>query len=90
MFFSAGFEIRRSHFVKALKPGALVGITGVISSLLLGFFASYAVVANFELSVYLGTALSATSIGLTIPLLAQEELLISQVWTNSACCRNSR
>jgi len=79
MLFSAGFEIRWSHFIQAIKPGIIVGFCGILLSMLLGFAASYFVSGNIEQSLYLGTALTATSIGLTIPLLAKENLLTSRL-----------
>ena len=79
MLFSAGFEIRWSRFIQAIKPGFILGLTGILLSMLLGFTASYLVSANIEQSLYLGTALAATSIGLTVPLLAKENLLTSRL-----------
>ena len=70
ILFSAGFEIKWSHFIKAIKPGILVGLMGVILSIFLGYAVSYSVLGRVEEALYVSIALAATSIGLSVPLLS--------------------
>mgnify|MGYP003651713831 FL=1 len=79
ILFSAGFEIKWSHFIKAIKPGILVGLMGVILSIFLGYAVSYSVLGRVEEALYVSIALAATSIGLSVPLLTREGLLSSRV-----------
>lgn len=79
ILFSAGFEIKWSHFINAIKPGILVGLTGVILSIFFGFAVSYSFSGLMEEALYISIALAATSIGISVPLLLHEKLLSSRV-----------
>lgn len=79
ILFSAGFEIRWTNFLSAIKPGILVGLTGIFLSGVLGFVAGYSLTSKVEEALYIAIALTATSIGLIVPLLAREGILSSRV-----------
>lgn len=79
ILFSAGYDINWSHFTAAIKPGTLVGVAGIVFSSLLGFAAAYAVSRDVDEALYVGIALSATSIGLSVALMHQAGVLDSKV-----------
>lgn len=76
---AAGYSLNWDRFMAAIKPGLLVGLMGVLLSLVLGFSASYLFRHNFEEAIYVGIALSATSIGLSVSLLNYAGSLQSKV-----------
>lgn len=77
MLFSAGLEIRWHNFFKAIKPGLLVGLMGIAISFTLGTIVVISLTQKLDEALYVGAALSATSIGLSIPLLTRFNLLNS-------------
>ncbi len=79
ILFSAGYEIRWSQFVAAIRPGLLVGVAGIVLSVLLGFLASYSQTERLDEALYIGIALAATSIGLSVPMLHKAGMLDSKV-----------
>ena len=79
ILFSAGYDIQWSHFAAAIKPGILVGLAGIILSLLSGFAAAYIVSQDIDEALYVGIALSATSIGLSVALMHHAAVLESKV-----------
>lgn len=76
---AAGYSLNWDRFMAAIRPGLLVGLMGVLLSLALGFSASYLFRHNFEEAIYVGIALSATSIGLSVSLLNYAGSLQSKV-----------
>ena len=79
ILFAAGFEIRWASFIAAIKPGMMVGLTGIVLSMLLGFMASFSINNRLDEALYVGVALSATSIGLSVPILHKVGLINSKV-----------
>ncbi len=79
MLFSAGYNIQWSHFIAAIKPGIWVGLSGIVTSLLAGFAAAYFLSKDIDEALYVGIALSATSIGLSVALLSHASVLESKV-----------
>jgi len=79
ILFTAGYEIDWQSFSKAIKPGVIVGITGVLLSALLGFLVNYMITGRLDESLYIAVALSATSISLAIPLIKKQGLMNSLV-----------
>tara|TARA_R110001592_G_scaffold336019_1_gene621124 strand:+ start:26175 stop:27341 length:1167 start_codon:yes stop_codon:yes gene_type:complete len=79
ILFSAGYDINWSHFTASIKPGIWVGLAGILLSLLSGFAAAYAVSKNVDEALYVGIALSATSIGLSVALMHHAAVLESKV-----------
>lgn len=75
ILFSAGYNIHWSHFTAAIKPGILVGLAGIFLSLLLGFASAYVVSQDIDEALYVGIALSATSIGLSVALMRRAAVL---------------
>ena len=78
MLFSAGLEIRWHNFLEAIKPGIQVGLMGIAISFSLGTLVVVLLTRRLDEALYVGAALSATSIGLSIPLLARHKLLNSK------------
>lgn len=79
ILFSAGYEIRWSRFLAAIKPGLIVGLAGIIFSMLLGFMSSYLLTGKYDEALYIGIALTATSIGISVPVLHRAGVLDSKV-----------
>ncbi len=79
ILFSAAYEIRWSRFIAAIKPGILVGVAGIVLSVVLGFLASYSQTERLDEALYIGIALAATSIGLSVPVLHKAGMLDSKV-----------
>ncbi|GAC34496.1 cation:proton antiporter [Paraglaciecola polaris] len=79
ILFAAGFEIRWASFMAAIKPGVMVGLAGIVLSMLLGFMASFFINNRLDEALYVGVALSATSIGLSVPILHKVGLLSSKI-----------
>lgn len=79
ILFAAGYEIRWSQFITTLKPALVVGITGIITSACLGYLAGFAINGRIDEALYVGAALAATSIGISVALLSREGLLHTPV-----------
>lgn len=79
MLFSAGYNIQWSHFTAAIKPGIGVGLSGIVISLVAGFAAAYSLSKDIDEALYVGIALSATSIGLSVALMSHASVLESRV-----------
>lgn len=79
MLFSAGFEIHWKHFLSAIKPGIIVGLSGIVFCFVAGFAVVYAIDQSMEEALFIATALSATSIGLSLPLLHHQGLLTQRI-----------
>jgi len=79
MLFSAGYNIQWSHFTAAIKPGIGVGLSGIVTSLVAGFTAAYFLSKDIDEALYVGIALSATSIGLSVALMSHASVLESRV-----------
>ncbi len=75
ILFYAGLEVQWHRFVIALRPGFYVALAGIVLSALLGMAVSLSFDSNMEQALYIGAALAATSIGLSVPLLKQANLL---------------
>lgn len=79
MLFSAGYNIQWSHFTAVIKPGIGVGLSGIVISLVAGFAAAYFLSKDIDEALYVGIALSATSIGLSVALMSHASVLESRV-----------
>lgn len=79
ILFAAGIGICWPRFLGAVKPGLLVGIGGIVLSFGFGFLAAYALASPLEEALYIGVALTATSIGLSVPLLTNSGVLSTKV-----------
>lgn len=79
MLFSAGYNIQWSHFTAAIKPGIGVGLWGIVTSLVAGSAAAYFLSKDIDEALYVGIALSATSIGLSVALMSHASVLESRV-----------
>lgn len=79
MLFSAGYNIQWSHFIAAIKPGIGVGLSGIVTSLVAGSAAAYFLSKDIDEALYVGIALSATSIGLSVALMSHASVLESRV-----------
>lgn len=79
MLFSAGYNIQWSHFTVTIKPGIGVGLAGIVTSLVAGFTAAYFLSEDIDEALYVGIALSATSIGLSVSLMSHASVLESRV-----------
>lgn len=75
ILFYAGLEVQWDRFVVALRPGFCIALSGIVLSALLGILVSLHFESNIEQAFYVGAALAATSIGLSVPLLKQANLL---------------
>ncbi|WP_328824271.1 cation:proton antiporter [Pseudomonas arcuscaelestis] len=78
VLFAIGFQLRWGHFLAAIRPGLVVGLTGIAASVVLGFLASYSVTGRVDEALYIGVALAATSIGLSVPVLNRAGVLASR------------
>ncbi len=79
ILFYAGLEVQWHRFVIALRPGFLVALAGILLSALLGITVSLSFDPSIEQALYIGAALAATSIGLSVPLLKQVNLLQTRI-----------
>lgn len=79
ILFSAGLEICWPRFLTAIRPGLLVGVGGIVLSFGFGFAATYSLGSAMEEALYIGVALTATSIGISVPLLSNSGLLTTRV-----------
>lgn len=75
ILFYAGLEVQWDRFIVALRPGFCIAMAGIFLSALLGILVSLNFETNMEQALYVGAALAATSIGLSVPLLKQANLL---------------
>ena len=75
ILFYAGLEVQWDRFVVALRPGFCVALSGIVLSAVLGILVSLNFESSMEQALYVGVALAATSIGLSVPLLKQANLL---------------
>jgi Kef-type K+ transport system membrane component KefB len=69
LLFTAGLETRLGELTKVLGPGVRVGILGVILPFALGFALGTAVGFPVAESLFVGAAMTATSVGITIRVL---------------------
>ncbi len=74
LLFASGLGVHWLAFRQNLAKGSLLGIVGIVASLILGFIASYAVDNRFDEAMYVAVALSATSIGISIESFRQYKL----------------
>lgn len=79
ILFSAGINICWPKFLVAVKPGLLVGVVGILLSFGFGFAATFGIGSPMEEALYIGVALAATSIGLSVPLLNKSGILSTKV-----------
>lgn len=71
ILFSAGLHFTFHDLIKAGSKAAVVGVMGVFTPLLLGYFVSVWMGIDWAVAVIIGTALSATSIAIAVTILEE-------------------
>lgn len=78
LLFEAGLETNRAAFMRALRPASAVAVGGVVVPFALGVlvtvwlgFGSFGSLAEINQPLFVGTILTATSIGITARVLAE-------------------
>ena len=79
LLFTAGLETRLGELTKVLGPGVRVGILGVILPFSLGFALGTAVGFPVAESLFVGAAMTATSVGITVRVLADLGIKVDKV-----------
>lgn len=71
LLFLAGLETRFAEFKKAFKPSLYVAVGGILAAFGLGFASADLLGLGFGEAMFMGTILTATSVGLTVKVLAE-------------------
>ena len=71
ILFSAGLHFTFHDLIKAGSKAAVVGVMGVLTPLLLGYFITVWMGIEWTVAVIIGTALSATSIAIAVTILEE-------------------
>ncbi|TLM98870.1 MAG: cation:proton antiporter [Actinobacteria bacterium] len=79
LMFYVGLETRRSEILKVGRAGVLVGTLGIILPLVCGFAFGRALGRDWAESLFIGTALVATSVGITARVLSDRGLLSTRL-----------
>lgn len=78
LMFCVGLETKRSEILRVGRTGLLVGSLGIVLPLLGGYAFGSALGLGWAESLFLGTALVATSVGITARVLADRGLLATR------------
>lgn len=70
LLFLAGMETKFTQFMRSLKNSTIIAIGGIVGSFVLGYLAGIFAGLNSAQSIFLGTILTATSVGLTVKTLS--------------------
>ncbi len=80
LMFYVGLETRRSEIMKVGRAGLLVGTLGIILPLACGYaFGVWVLDAGWQESLFIGTALVATSVGITARVLSDRGLISTRI-----------
>ncbi len=71
LLFLAGLETRFAEFRRAFKPSLLVAVGGIAVSFGLGFATAEILGLGFGEAMFMGTIMTATSVGLTVKVLGE-------------------
>ena len=75
LLFGVGLETRPDKILKVGRTAFLVAVLGVIAPMICGFFLMQAFGGNLQESLFVGTAMVATSVGITARLLGEMGLV---------------
>ena len=78
LLFRVGLETRLSEFVAVWKPATRVAIAGMVIPLALGTGAALALGWELSTAIFVGAALTATSIGVTMSVLEESKAIHSR------------
>lgn len=81
LLFLAGLETKFTQFMSSIKSSLLVAAGGIIGSFILGYLAGIFAGLNSNQSIFLGTILTATSVGLTVKTLTDVGALGTRYFT---------
>lgn len=79
LMFYVGLETRRSEIVRVGRVGLLVGVLGIVLPMLSGYLFGLALGLGWPESLFIGTALVATSVGITARVLSDRGLLSTRL-----------
>jgi Kef-type K+ transport system membrane component KefB len=79
LMFSVGLETRRSEVFRVGRTGILVGTLGIIAPMACGYAFGQALHLGWAESLFVGTALVATSVGITARVLADRGLISTRL-----------
>lgn len=80
LMFYVGLETRRSEIMKVGRVGLLVGTLGIILPLAAGYaFGAWVLDSSWQESLFIGTALVATSVGITARVLSDRGLISTRI-----------
>jgi Kef-type K+ transport system membrane component KefB len=79
LMFHVGLEIRVKDLFAVGRTAVFVGLLGVIFPLILGFFTVFAMGYGFVQSLFIGTAILATSVGISVKVLQDMGLIKHRV-----------
>ena len=71
LLFIAGLETRFEEFKRQLIPSSIVAVGGIVASFALGYLVGYLLGYGFIENIFIGTILTATSVGLTVKTLTE-------------------
>ncbi|ADI32124.1 cation:proton antiporter [Staphylothermus hellenicus] len=81
LLFLAGLETKFTQFMRSIRSSLLVAAGGIIGSFILGYLAGILAGLNSAQSIFLGTILTATSVGLTVKTLTDVGALGTMYFT---------
>ncbi len=81
IMFLAGMETSLKRFLSSTKNFVVIAVLGVIFPLVLGFLCSFAYKIDFELNLFFGAVITATSVSITIQSLIDMKKIKTNVGT---------
>ena len=75
LLFSTGLAVNLNELMELAKTSTVVALLGIIIPFSLGFFVAYLFGYSYLVSVFLGTSLTATSIGISSQVLTEKRMI---------------
>lgn len=75
LLFSTGLAVNLNELKELAKTSTIVALLGVVIPFLLGFFTAYFFGYSFLISLFIGTSLTATSIGISSQVLTEMKMV---------------
>lgn len=81
LLFSTGLAVNLNELKELAKTSTIVALLGVVIPFLLGFFTAYFFGYSFLISLFIGTSLTATSIGISSQVLTEMKMVGKRLGT---------
>jgi len=81
LLFSTGLAVNLNEMKELAKRSTVVALLGVVIPFILGFFAAYLFGYSYLVSIFVGTSLTATSIGISSQVLTETKMIGMKIGT---------